>query len=495
MTLKPASFGSRCELTEKFQAGALVMAGLTKVGWDYYSVFPLCGKLLNVWDASPVQINGNKELINYCKIMGLNSKEDNSAPLSCARGDSVLYHTKYEQWKASPANNPSAYNVKYYKGLTISDRRERIEYFSNLTRHIICFEPMQDDERQLIDLAFNKKKADACKELCHGESNTYSDFNKELIYFSMADIVCSIPSIVNGLKPGQRKFVFGCFLQPDAEVKVATLTGSITEKVAYHHNFVGANNINLLAPLGQFGTRTQGGKDADAAFYISSRLNDFKTSGSNCYTECGYITKLDDCHFEIMELPIGEIKVLYAKSPLDFWNTDLDHFLKLWEETVEEIQLAFAQSLTEGTSCSNKKEQRITSKLKLKKPLSRSNSTLKLKSKLIQDDSDDQFKGSLSQRTRMKLPSALKPTPKSMAKALALDKPESKPKAALKRKNPKVSDSEEDFKMEATLPTIAKVCPSRQAISKASYVNTIALSSEAEEPIEAEMESVSQYSM
>ncbi|KAI0244251.1 hypothetical protein L0F63_006191 [Massospora cicadina] len=69
------------------------------------------------------------------------------------------------------------------------------------------------------------------------------------------------------------------------------------------------------------------------------------------------------------------------------------------------------------------------------------------------------FKGSLSQRTGKKLPSAVKLTSKSMDKALALDKPESKPKAALKCKNPKVFDSEENFEVEAALPTIAKACP------------------------------------
>ncbi|KAI0223966.1 hypothetical protein L0F63_001317 [Massospora cicadina] len=78
--------------------------------------------------------------------------------------------------------------------------------------------------------------------------------------------------------------------------------------------------------------------------------------------------------------------------------------------------------------------------------------------------------------------SAVKPIPKSMAKALALDKPESKHKATLKRKNPNVSDSEEDFEVEAVLPTISEACPHRQAIYKASYVNTIVLSYE-EEPL------------
>jgi DNA gyrase/topoisomerase IV, subunit A/C-terminal associated domain of TOPRIM len=40
----------------------------------------------------------------------------------------------------------------------------------------------------------------------------YSDFvNKELILFSMADLQRSIPSMVDGLKPGQRKILFCSF--------------------------------------------------------------------------------------------------------------------------------------------------------------------------------------------------------------------------------------------------------------------------------------------
>jgi DNA topoisomerase-2 len=40
----------------------------------------------------------------------------------------------------------------------------------------------------------------------------YSEFiNRELILFSMADNIRSIPSIVDGLKPSQRKVIFACF--------------------------------------------------------------------------------------------------------------------------------------------------------------------------------------------------------------------------------------------------------------------------------------------
>ena len=50
----------------------------------------------------------------------------------------------------------------------------------------------------------------------------YSDFiNKELILFSMADNIRSIPSVCDGLKPGQRKVIWGCFKKKlKKEIKV-----------------------------------------------------------------------------------------------------------------------------------------------------------------------------------------------------------------------------------------------------------------------------------
>ncbi len=49
-----------------------------------------------------------------------------------------------------------------------------------------------------------------------------SDFiNKELILFSYADNVRSIPSVADGLKPGQRKVSWGCFRRKlKSEIKV-----------------------------------------------------------------------------------------------------------------------------------------------------------------------------------------------------------------------------------------------------------------------------------
>jgi DNA topoisomerase-2 len=82
--------------------------------------------------------------------------------------------------------------------------------------------------------------------------------------------------------------MFTCLKRNDKrEVKVAQLAGSVGEMSAYHHgeqslmgtiinlaqNYVGSNNINLLLPIGQFGTRLAGGKDAASPRYIFTMMS------------------------------------------------------------------------------------------------------------------------------------------------------------------------------------------------------------------------------
>jgi len=156
-----------------------------------------------------------------------------------------------------------------------------------------------DEDGELIDMAFSKKKVDDRKRwlrafkpgtfLDHSVAQVrYEDFiNRELILFSIADLQRSIPSVMDGLKPSQRKVLFACFKRKlRADIKVAQLSGYVSEHSAYHHgeaslastivglaqDFVGANNVNLLVPSGQFGTRLQGGKDHASPRYIFTRL-------------------------------------------------------------------------------------------------------------------------------------------------------------------------------------------------------------------------------
>ena len=189
---------------------------------------------------------------------------------------------EYEAWMNAQANTKGL-RAKYYKGLGTSTSAEAKEYFSALAAHKIDFEYVDADDMEVIDMAFNKKFADKRKEwletydpvttfVDHSVDRLrYKDFvNKELILFSVADCLRSIPSLCDGLKPGQRKILYACFKRKlKGEIKVAQLSGYVAEHSAYHHgevslqgtivtlaqSFVGSNNVNLLLPLGQFGTR------------------------------------------------------------------------------------------------------------------------------------------------------------------------------------------------------------------------------------------------
>ena len=50
------------------------------------------------------------------------------------------------------------------------------------------------------------------------------------------------------------------------------LTVVLSEVIGMAQDFVGANNINLLVPSGQFGTRMTGGTDAASPRYIFTHL-------------------------------------------------------------------------------------------------------------------------------------------------------------------------------------------------------------------------------
>ncbi|VDN98819.1 unnamed protein product [Rodentolepis nana] len=218
---------------------------------------------------------------------------------------------EFEEWqKATP--NWHTFRVKYYKGLGTSSSREAKEYFSDMARHRIRFNYSGPEDDNGIMLAFNKNKINDRKQwltswmegrrrrlelglpedYLYGVGThavTYHDFiHKELVLFSNMDNERSIPSLVDGLKPGQRKVIFTCLKRNQVkEIKVDQLCGAVAEMSAYHHgemslmgtiinlaqDFVGSNNLNLLLPIGQFGTRLSGGKDSASARYIFTVLS------------------------------------------------------------------------------------------------------------------------------------------------------------------------------------------------------------------------------
>lgn len=345
---------SKCTLilTEGDSAKALAVSGLGVVGRDYYGVFPLRGKLLNVREASHKQIMENAEIKHIAQIMGLKFGQEYTSTnhlrygrlmimtdqdqdgshikgllinfihhfwpsllklpdflvefvtpiVKCVKGSNeVSFFTipQYETWMKNQ-RSLKGWRIKYYKGLGTSTPQEAKMYFSHMENHQIPFTYMGDKDFHDIIMAFSKKHVEARKEwlknfipgtyLDHDtDAITYSDFiNKELVLFSMADNVRSIPNVMDGLKPGQRKVLYACFKRNlKDEIKVAQLAGYVSEHSAYHHGemslagtivgmaqqFVGSNNLNLLLPIGQFGTRLQGGKDSASSRYIFTNLS------------------------------------------------------------------------------------------------------------------------------------------------------------------------------------------------------------------------------
>ena len=203
---------------------------------------------------------------------------------------------EYQTWKED--NDSKGWKIKYYKGLGTSTSKEFKEYFAQ--KKLVGFEHSGQISDDAIDMVFNKKRADDRKEWLGGynresyldttkELVPYEEFiNKELIHFSKYDCDRSIPNLMDGLKISLRKILFSAFKKNlNTEIKVAQFSGYVSEHSGYHHgeaslngaivhmaqNFVGSNNINLLMPNGQFGTRLQGGKDSASERYIFTQLN------------------------------------------------------------------------------------------------------------------------------------------------------------------------------------------------------------------------------
>jgi DNA topoisomerase-2 len=196
--------------------------------------------------------------------------------------------------------------LKYYKGLGTSTNDEIKESFGKKVVQLY-----QDDKtKETMEKAFHSKLADKRKDWIEAftknpqkstseysqtitkeiEAMKITDFiDNELILFSIEDCNRNIPNLIDSLKESQRKILFACFLKnlshTSKELKVAQLAGFVSEKTGYHHgeqclfdtitkmaqNFVGSNNINLLKPVGQFGSRLNS-NDYASARYIFTKL-------------------------------------------------------------------------------------------------------------------------------------------------------------------------------------------------------------------------------
>jgi DNA topoisomerase-2 len=174
---------------------------------------------------------------------------------------------EYNDWRASLTSPEEIkkWNVKYYKGLGTSTPAEAKEYFSSFSDHHRPFHWNSEIDGELLDMVFDKDRAADRRQWILDEfdeqattspdpdcdnSVTYEDFvNNEMIHFSNADNVRSLPSVVDGLKPSQRKVLYACFKRKlKSEIKVAQLTGYCAEHTAYHHGEASLHSTSKLLP-------------------------------------------------------------------------------------------------------------------------------------------------------------------------------------------------------------------------------------------------------
>jgi DNA topoisomerase-2 len=285
------SYNSMSDVQQNLRYGKIMF--MTDQDLDGSHIKGLCINLFHSEWASLVKIPG---FLSFMNTPILRAKKGAQTKLFYNEGE-------YLNWKDSFGHNgPTGWNIKYFKGLGTSTSAEFKEYFANKKIVDFVYTPTSDDT---IDKIFNKKRTDDRKDwLEQYDKNSYLDtnqpnvyyeqfINQEMIHFSTYDCARSIPNMVDGLKISLRKILFSAFKRKlTSEIKVAQFSGYVSEHSAYHHgeaslngaivnmaqNFVGSNNINLLEPNGQFGTRLAGGEDSASERYIFTQLNSLTRS-------------------------------------------------------------------------------------------------------------------------------------------------------------------------------------------------------------------------
>lgn len=327
-------------------------------GRDTIGFLPIKGKMLNVMNANAIQIAENTEIAALKKMMGFREGVDyrldeNAAtlrygfimimtdadndgnhikglilnllhcrfPTFLARGSTLFYNTpilrywkgaevykfytdaEFEHWKREHLDWEK-WEKKYFKGLGTSED-EHIQDDLNTKRIVSCL--YDDQAPEALSLAFNEKRsADRKRWLAQWKKaidieviqiQPISHFiHRELVQFSIVNTQRSIPRLMDGLKEGQRKLVWGGFLKwksksEDSHIvknptpmKVARFGGFVSENTGYHYgekslydavvgmaqNFVGANNLPYFQSRGQFGSREDGKPAADARYIFTA---------------------------------------------------------------------------------------------------------------------------------------------------------------------------------------------------------------------------------
>ena len=202
---------------------------------------------------------------------------------------------KYNGDDEKVSNN---YNIKYYKGLGSHKKLEIPHMFKDFEKNLCTYKL---DEFALMNLEAYfgnntdlRKKAlstPILREETIGKLIDVSEqLERDLKAYQRDNILRKLPHMMDGSVPSRRKVIYtarNVFGSSNAEMKVNAFVNETSKSTHYHHGemslagtvtkmaqeFPGARHLPFLRPQGQFGTRSNGGKDSADPRYTYTQLN------------------------------------------------------------------------------------------------------------------------------------------------------------------------------------------------------------------------------
>lgn len=259
----------------------------------------------------------------------------------------------------------ASYAIKYFKGLGSHKKTEVPQMFKNFDDIIYTYY-LDGLGQEKLNVYFGNDTAPRKVELASPVSIEASlgkriAVSEQLMIdtksYQRDNILRKVPSLVDGQVPSRRKvicaarLVFGTTRATNKEMKVNAFVNETSRKMHYHHgeaslantvtrmaqDFPGARSYPLLRPEGQFGTRSNGGKDFASPRYTYTKLNqrlcyqlfpvadDFlleyaNDDGERCEPKY-YVPIVPFALMESMELPATGWKVkIWERHPVDIFN-------------------------------------------------------------------------------------------------------------------------------------------------------------------------------
>ena len=192
----------------------------------------------------------------------------------------------------------SEYVIKYYKGLGSHKKTEIPQMFKTFEDRL-CIYQLDVDALKNLEAYFGndtdlRKKALATPvtrdETIGKLVDITEQLDRDLKAYQRDNIMRKLPHCMDGMVPSRRKVIYtarNVFGSNNSEMKVNAFVNETSKTTHYHHGesslagtvtkmaqeFPGSRHLPFLRPLGQFGTRSNGGKDSADPRYTFTQLN------------------------------------------------------------------------------------------------------------------------------------------------------------------------------------------------------------------------------